>query len=60
VGGAVLVEREPDDLPATRCRHRLRVCAAEVVAAGLGAEGQWPEHCSGVRVGIRQGGYGRI
>jgi hypothetical protein len=60
VGGAVLVEREPDDLPATRYGQALRVGAAQVVASRLGAEGQRPEHSRGVHVRERQGGDSRI
>ena len=61
IGGwlRLLLDREPDHLPAPGGREGLRMLLAQVVAVRFGLTRQWTEDRCGVSIGVRQGRGGR-
>src|SRR5665647_2107862 len=56
----VLVEWQPDDVPAARRRHPLRVGPAQVVTARFRAKCQRPEHSHRVGIDVRERGDSHV
>ncbi len=56
----ILVDVQPDNLPAKRRGQPSRVAHAEVVAVRLGVGSQWSEHRSRLGVDVGEGGNGGL